>query len=88
MGWSFDIEAQFSTVASWKAELEVGAVFLIHLPVEESEGIMLFWEGRSPYTAAVERWKRYIYLVAQRMTITSAIDIHCFWNRATLDSLV
>ena len=61
---------------------------LMHLLVEESVEIVLFWEGRSPYTAAVEQWKRYINLVAQRRTITSAIVIHCFWDRATLDSLV
>jgi hypothetical protein len=81
MGWSFDVEAQFSTVASQKAELEVGALLLMHLPDEEAEEIMLFWEGRSPYTAAVEQYNRYIDLVAQRITIASAIVIQHFWNR-------
>ncbi len=80
MGWSFDKEAQFSTVASSKTEGRVGASFLILLNYEEAEEIMLFWEGRSPYTAAVDRYKRFLDLVARRITIVSAIVIQKFWK--------
>ncbi len=83
MGWSFDtsIEAQFSTVAASQAERRVGASFLMLLHYEEAEEIMLFWEGRSPYTAAVDRYERFLDLVARRITIFSAIVIQRFWNR-------
>jgi hypothetical protein len=42
---------------------------------------MLFWEGRSPYTAAVEQYERFLDLVARRITIVSVIVIQHFWNR-------
>ncbi len=82
MGWSFDtsIEAQFPTVAASQAERMVGASFLMPLYYEEAKEIMLFWEGRSPYTAAVDQYEKFLYLVARRITIFSAIVIQLFWN--------
>jgi hypothetical protein len=71
MGWSFDVETQISTVASWKAEGKVSATFLMLSPDGELEEITLFWEGKSPYTTAVESYNMYIDLVARRITIDS-----------------
>jgi hypothetical protein len=81
MGWSFDVEAQFSTVAASQAERRFGASFLMLLHYEEAEEIMLFWEGRSPYLAAVYHYERFLDLVATRITIFSAIVIQKFWKR-------
>jgi hypothetical protein len=80
MGWSYDIDAQYSIAAASKAEARVGASFLMLLHYEEAEEIMLFWEGRSPHTAAVEQYERFIDTVTQRITIVSAIIIQHFWN--------
>ncbi len=69
MGWCYDIEAQFSTAAALKAEARVDASFLMIFYYEEAEEIMLFWEGRSPYTAAVDQYERFLDLVARRILL-------------------